>query len=90
MDCLLNFCGLVVGLVGFGVFTHCKNKTRIKICRNKKPFSNSLFSLNKHDSNELNFVYPIRVIMRQHCMNSDTKGMFGLGEKHAFPCNFCS
>ena len=30
-------------------------------------------SLDKHDySKELNFVYSIRVIMCQHCMNSDT------------------
>ena len=30
------------------------------------------FSLNKHDSNELDFVYSIRVIMCQHCMDSDS------------------
>ena len=29
-------------------------------------------SLNKHDSNKLNFVYSIRVIMYQHYINSDT------------------
>ena len=29
-------------------------------------------SLNKHDSNELNIVYSIRVTVCQHCMNSDT------------------
>ena len=29
-------------------------------------------SLNKHDSNELNFVHSIRVIMCQHYMNSET------------------
>ena len=52
MDCLFNFCGLVVGLAGVAFLPTVKttaakffdvNKTTIKICRNKKPFSNILF-----------------------------------------------
>ena len=34
-------------------------KTTIKICQNKKPVSIVLFVINKHDSNELNFLYSI-------------------------------
>ena len=52
MDCLFNYCGLVVGLVGLGLSPTIKyvveksfdvNKTKIKISRNKKPVSNVLF-----------------------------------------------
>ena len=49
------------------------NKTAIKICRNKRPVSNDCFSLNKHGSYQLNFVYSITAFICQHCMNLDTK-----------------
>ena len=49
MDCLFDFCGLVVDLVVHGFFTNPKNacreqsfdvdKTTIKICKNKNPIS---------------------------------------------------
>ena len=56
MDCVFDFCGLVVGLVGVGFSPTIKtfaakfvdiNKSMIKISRNIKPFSNILFVIEK-------------------------------------------
>ena len=56
MDCLFEICSLVVGLVGVGFSATLKtvaakfldtHKTAIKICRNKKPFSNIFFVIEK-------------------------------------------
>ena len=77
-----NFCGLVVGLVGFGFSPTVKlvaeksfnvNKLLQKFVKLKSQLVMHYWSLNEYDSNELNFVYSIGLInMCKHCLNSDT------------------
>ena len=58
MDCFSDFCSLVVGRVGVGILPTVKtiaakifdiNNITIKICQNKKPYSNILFVTGKED-----------------------------------------
>ena len=82
MDCLFNFCGLVVGLVQLGFSPTIKSvaekpfdvkEPQYRFGEIKSQLVMYYLSLNENDSNELNFVYFIGVIMcQQHCMNSDT------------------